>query len=243
MLPRHGVAFSVFLLANAARYSTHASVPAWVNAARARASYMAAATDLETPAHALLETQLAYSQAGITVVPKLRALSDRADRPTLMATITMTISGWQSGVRSRGGRPSRLVEVLPPRHARRSRPSKGAAKRASCSDSFGPSKPIRPAAPRPQRPPLSAAPCRRQATFSPAGRRKAPSASPTWATPARSWSCTQRRAVTGPSGSVTGDLPSYQEFPVRIYRLGLSWSFPGLMGGASQGRDCSASVA
>ena len=30
---------------------------------------------------------------------------------------------------------------------------------------------------------------------------------------------------------------------MRIYRLGLSWSFPGLMGGASQGRDCSASVA
>jgi hypothetical protein len=30
---------------------------------------------------------------------------------------------------------------------------------------------------------------------------------------------------------------------VRIYRLGLSWSFPGLMGGASQGRDCSAPVA
>jgi hypothetical protein len=92
MLPLHGVAFSVFLLANSARYTTHPSMTAWVNAARSKSSYMAAAADLERPAAELLRMRLASQDRGITLAPQLLALAERGDRETLVGVARLLLT-------------------------------------------------------------------------------------------------------------------------------------------------------
>jgi hypothetical protein len=92
MLPLHGVAFSVFLLANSARYTAHPSMTAWVNAARSKSSYMAVAADLERPAAELLRLRLASRERGITLAPQLLALAERGDRETLVGVAQLLLT-------------------------------------------------------------------------------------------------------------------------------------------------------
>lgn len=59
LLPRHGVVFAVLHLARVAGLAPRRSVDEWVNAALRHGSYMTAATDLRSPARALVRAGLA----------------------------------------------------------------------------------------------------------------------------------------------------------------------------------------
>ena len=58
MLPNHGVAYAVFLLARSARVKPRYDLVQWIGAARASGSYLATATDLDAPARFLLDVGL-----------------------------------------------------------------------------------------------------------------------------------------------------------------------------------------
>lgn len=85
MLPTHGAASGVFLLANAARHRSHQDVDAWTGAARGRSSFMAGAVDLDGCAQGILRLGLAKISDTLRLGQVLFALSVRADRPTLTA--------------------------------------------------------------------------------------------------------------------------------------------------------------
>jgi hypothetical protein len=85
VLPTHGAASAVFLLANAARHRSHQDVNAWIGAARARSSFMAGAVDLDGCAQGILRLGLAKISDTLRLNHVLFDLSDRADRPTLTA--------------------------------------------------------------------------------------------------------------------------------------------------------------
>ncbi|MFG3393095.1 protein NO VEIN domain-containing protein [Streptomyces parvus] len=59
LLPRHGVVFAVLYLARVARLASRGSVDDWVSAALSHGSYMTAATDLRSPAQAMVRAGLA----------------------------------------------------------------------------------------------------------------------------------------------------------------------------------------
>lgn len=83
MVPSHGTTYAVFLLCHAARLSPRRNVDDWVRAARAQGSYLAAATDLATPARCLLAGGLAAQAQSIVLAPALAGVSGKADRVTL----------------------------------------------------------------------------------------------------------------------------------------------------------------
>ncbi|CAN7410193.1 DUF3883 domain-containing protein [Pseudarthrobacter oxydans] len=85
MLPTHGAASGVFLLANAARYRIHQDAKAWTGAARSRSSFMAGAVDIDGCAQAILRLGLATISDMVRLDHALLGLSERADRPTLTA--------------------------------------------------------------------------------------------------------------------------------------------------------------
>ena len=85
MLPTHGAVTSVFHLANSMRHTTYPCVSAWVDAASARSSFLAAAIDHRPTADFLLGANLALRGAKIEPSPALNALSRQADRRTLIA--------------------------------------------------------------------------------------------------------------------------------------------------------------
>lgn len=82
---------SAFLLANAIRYGGVPDVAAWVRGARDRSSFLAAAIDHEPVAQELLRGRLATSADVIRPSARLRAASERADRPTLMAIAALLL--------------------------------------------------------------------------------------------------------------------------------------------------------
>lgn len=84
MLPTHGAATGVFLLANAARYRDHETVDAWVATARDRSSFMAGAVDLEACAQDVLRLGLVDPSGSVALHPALARLWERADRTTLV---------------------------------------------------------------------------------------------------------------------------------------------------------------
>ncbi|MBB5807299.1 hypothetical protein F4560_007067 [Saccharothrix ecbatanensis] len=84
MLPRHGFAFGVFLLARAARVKRRREVDEWIDAARAPRSFLSAEVDLAKPVDVLFKLRLAWSAGGgIVVESRLLSLSESADRATL----------------------------------------------------------------------------------------------------------------------------------------------------------------
>lgn len=93
MLPKHGFAYGVFLLARAARIKRRRSVAEWVDAARAPDSYLSTVTDLRSPAETLIQLGLAQSDAGgITLTSSLLELSDMADRATLRGVVRLLLA-------------------------------------------------------------------------------------------------------------------------------------------------------
>lgn len=92
MLPSHGAAYSVFMLADAARRAPRPDVEDWVRAARSRGSYLAAATDFHTPAAALIKLDLVTAAGPIALAQPLLALGDTADRPTLESVARLLLA-------------------------------------------------------------------------------------------------------------------------------------------------------
>jgi hypothetical protein len=85
MLPKHGITYSIFLLAYTARLSPRKNLDDWVGAARAQSSYLASAVDLKGPAQAMIGLSLAMCTDSIALSPKLHALTTTADRATMLA--------------------------------------------------------------------------------------------------------------------------------------------------------------
>src|SRR5690349_23186971 len=83
MLPRRGTAYAVLLLCHAARLAERRDVADWVRAARAHGAFVAAATDLVTPAEQLLGSGLAENGGSITLAPPLAGISGIANRTAL----------------------------------------------------------------------------------------------------------------------------------------------------------------
>ncbi|MEV1129298.1 DUF3883 domain-containing protein [Agromyces sp. NPDC049794] len=82
---------SVFLLANAVRYGRQPDVATWVGAARAKSAFLAAALDHEPTARFLIREGLVSSAAGIDPRTRLKAVSARADRQTLLAIAALLL--------------------------------------------------------------------------------------------------------------------------------------------------------
>ncbi|MDX3594818.1 DUF3883 domain-containing protein [Streptomyces sp. ID03-2B] len=93
LLPRHGVAYAVVLLAHVARISPRKGVDEWVAAARQHGSYLAAATDLRTPARALVAAGLASvgEEGSIGLAPPLEALAASSDSRRAMRHAAVTL--------------------------------------------------------------------------------------------------------------------------------------------------------
>ncbi|MGA5306596.1 protein NO VEIN domain-containing protein [Micromonospora taraxaci] len=83
MLPRRGTAYAVLLLCHAARLAARRDVADWVRAARSHGTFVAAATDLTSPAEHLLAAGLADQAEGIVLAPPLAGIAAIADGATL----------------------------------------------------------------------------------------------------------------------------------------------------------------
>jgi len=91
MLPTHGAVTSVFLLANAVRYGGQPDVVSWVRAAQEKSAFLAAAIDHEPIARFLISQGLVSSHQGIAPGTRLKAVSTRADRHTLVAIAALLL--------------------------------------------------------------------------------------------------------------------------------------------------------
>ena len=91
MLPTHGCVMSIFLLANAARHTRYPDIAAWIRATRERSSFMAGATNHWPAASFLCTVGLASSTDGIAPSATLRAVSEAADRTTLVAIASLVV--------------------------------------------------------------------------------------------------------------------------------------------------------
>lgn len=91
MIPTHGAVTSAFLLANAIRYESARDFVGWVRAAQDRSAFLAAAADHEPVAKALLRSGMALEAERIGPSVRLRAVSERADRATLLAIAAMLL--------------------------------------------------------------------------------------------------------------------------------------------------------
>lgn len=83
MLPKRGTAHAVLLLCHAARLAGRRDTADWIRAARAHGAFVAAATDLATPAEHLLATGLAKQAETIMLAPPLAGIAGLADGATL----------------------------------------------------------------------------------------------------------------------------------------------------------------
>ena len=84
VLPSYGACSAAFFLAYSARLSGQPTFLAWIRSARSKPSYLAAATDMEKPAEALIGLGLVKVGASIELTPQLIGLSYTADRATLV---------------------------------------------------------------------------------------------------------------------------------------------------------------
>lgn len=93
LLPRHGVVYATVLLAHVARISPRKGVDAWVAAARQHGSYLATATDLSTPARALVAAGLACvgEEGSIGLARPLEALAASRDYQRAMHHAAVTL--------------------------------------------------------------------------------------------------------------------------------------------------------
>ena len=91
MLPRHGVASGVFLLANAARSLNHHDLDALIGTARQRSSFMAGAVDLRGCAEGLMRLGLMDISDTVNLSALLSNLSERADRATLVGISSLLL--------------------------------------------------------------------------------------------------------------------------------------------------------
>lgn len=83
MLPSRGKAHAVLLLCHAVRIAPRRDVGDWIYAARSYGGYVAAATDLTTPAEDLLATGLAERSDTIALAPSLAGIAGIANGATL----------------------------------------------------------------------------------------------------------------------------------------------------------------
>ncbi|WP_030490889.1 DUF3883 domain-containing protein [Micromonospora chokoriensis] len=83
MLPRRGAAYAVLLLCYAARLAARRDIADWVRAARTHGTFVAAATDLTTPAEYLLASGLARQAEAIMLATPLAGIAGTADDTTL----------------------------------------------------------------------------------------------------------------------------------------------------------------
>ncbi|MFE9693621.1 protein NO VEIN domain-containing protein [Micromonospora sp. NPDC005806] len=83
MLPKRGTAYAVLLLCHAVRLAARRDVADWVRAARVHGTFVAAATDLTTPAEHLLTAGLAEQAEAIVLAPPLAGIAGIADGATL----------------------------------------------------------------------------------------------------------------------------------------------------------------
>ncbi|MGW9193061.1 protein NO VEIN domain-containing protein [Micromonospora chersina] len=83
MLPKRGTAYAVLLLCHAARLAARRDVADWVHAARVHGTFVAAATDLNTPAEYLLAAGLAEQAEAIVLASPLDGIAGIADGATL----------------------------------------------------------------------------------------------------------------------------------------------------------------
>lgn len=85
MFPSRGCCHGVFLLAYSARLKERRTLEEWVQAARQRSTIMSRALELEDIARAMVQLGFAQIGSNVTLAGALEGLSDRADRPTLLA--------------------------------------------------------------------------------------------------------------------------------------------------------------
>lgn len=121
MLPSRGLCHTVFLLNHTLQLRPRVNVDDWVTASRSKATFMAQSADLRRTAEALIGIGLVSVGPTLTPTKRLSALSERADRPTLVAIARLLLShappAWlaialdQTGVR-REYIPSRDLERL-----------------------------------------------------------------------------------------------------------------------------------
>lgn len=91
MIPTHGAATSVFLLANAIRDGKRENVNDWIASASARSSFLAGAVDHLPVAQFLIRSSLATTSESIRPSPRLLAVAECADRSTLLTIASMIL--------------------------------------------------------------------------------------------------------------------------------------------------------
>lgn len=90
MLPKHGVAHGVFLLAYAATIAPRRDLQEWMQAARLHGSVLSEATDLITPAGQLVDCGLVKLDNWVEVSPQLSSRVDQ-DRPAALRDIAQLL--------------------------------------------------------------------------------------------------------------------------------------------------------
>jgi hypothetical protein len=92
MLPSRGLCHTVFLLNHTLHLRPRVNVDDWVTASRSKATFMAQSADLRRTAEALIGIGLVSVGPTLTPKKRLSALSERADRPTLVAIARLLLS-------------------------------------------------------------------------------------------------------------------------------------------------------
>ena len=96
-LPSHGRCLAAFLLAYSVRLKPPTTLDAWIEAARDRATIMAAATDIAGTAQILLAAKLARVQDSIVLDERLLRVSEQADRHSLVAIARLLLNRFPPG--------------------------------------------------------------------------------------------------------------------------------------------------
>src|SRR5438445_9856436 len=93
LFPRHGVCYSVLLLSSVALLAVRGGVSDWVRAAREHGAHLAAATDLASPAEALISCGLASVNEGAVVISQgLTAIAGGPSNSALRDTATLLLA-------------------------------------------------------------------------------------------------------------------------------------------------------
>jgi Domain of unknown function (DUF3883) len=90
VLPKHGVAYGVFLLTHAAMVAPRSSLQEWTQAARLHGSFLAEATDLRTPAEQLVACGLVKLDTWVEVAPQLSTMIEQ-DRSVVLRDIAQLL--------------------------------------------------------------------------------------------------------------------------------------------------------
>ena len=96
-LPSQGRCHAAFLLAYSARLNPPATPDIWIAAAQARATIMAAATDIPGTAEILFAANLATGRDAVAVDARLLRVSEQADHRSLAAIARLLLSRFPPG--------------------------------------------------------------------------------------------------------------------------------------------------